>query len=228
MGGMRGPAGKMPAFDMPGRRHAPLHILEHDDYLALRAGAQVLEFDRHGDKVLQLADGSYLKLFRRKRLISSAAWYPYAKRFADNALALAERDVPCPEVTGLYRIPSVGRDAVHYRPLAGQTLRQLIRSGADSAGLRARLGRFVATLHEAGIYFRSLHLGNIVLTPAGTLGLIDIADLRAGRRPIPPQRRRRNLQHLLRDAQDRAWLYPAGDESFDAAYRQQAMKAKHL
>ena len=46
-----------------------MQTLEHDDYLALRAGATVLEHDRYGDKVLQLADGSYLKLFRRKRLI---------------------------------------------------------------------------------------------------------------------------------------------------------------
>jgi tRNA A-37 threonylcarbamoyl transferase component Bud32 len=214
----------MPTFDTPGHRHAPLQTLEHDDYLALRADARVLERDRHGDKVLQLADGSYLKLFRRKRLISSAAWYPYAKRFADNALALAERDIPCPGVIGLYRIPSVSRDAVRYRPLEGQTLRQLVRSGADTAGLRERLGRFVAELHEAGVYFRSLHLGNIVLTPAGTLGLIDIADLRAGRRPIPPHRRRRNLQHLLRDDQDRAWLQAGGDTAFDAAYRQQAQE----
>jgi hypothetical protein len=203
-----------------------LQTLEHDDYLALRADAHVLERDRHGDKVLQLADGSYLKLFRRKRLISSAAWYPYAKRFADNALALAERRIPCPEVMGLYRIPSVSRDAVRYRPLEGQTLRQLIRSGADTTGLRAQLGRFVAELHKAGIYFRSLHLGNIVLTPAGALGLIDIADLRAGQRPIPPHRQRRNLQHLLRDEQDRAWLYPEGDDSFDAAYRQHALELK--
>ncbi|MBI4987964.1 MAG: toluene tolerance protein [Rhodocyclales bacterium] len=201
-----------------------MRILEHDDYLALRADARVLERDRHGDKVLQLIDGSYLKLFRRKRLISSAAWYPYAKRFADNAQALAERGIPCPEVTGLYRIPGVSRDAVRYRPLAGRTLRQLIRAGADSAGLRERLGRFVAGLHEAGIYFRSLHLGNIVLAPDGALGLIDIADLRAGRRPIPPHRRRRNLQHLLRDEQDRAWLHADGDTAFDDAYRQQALE----
>ncbi|MCK6382838.1 MAG: lipopolysaccharide kinase InaA family protein [Rhodocyclaceae bacterium] len=213
----------MPAFDTPGRRHASLQILEHDDYLALRAGARVLERDRYGEKVLALADGSYLKLFRRKRLISSAAWYPYAQRFADNAQALAEREIPCPEVTGLYRIPSLRRDAVRYRPLEGQTLRQLVRSGTDIAALRERLGRFVAELHEAGVYFRSLHLGNIVLTPAGALGLIDIADLRAGPRALPAHRRRRNLQHMLRDGNDRAWLQ--ADTAFDAAYRS-AQKAR--
>lgn len=199
-----------------------LQTLEHDDYLTLRTGAHVLERDRHGDKVLQLSDGSYLKLFRRKRLISSTAWYPYARRFADNAQALAERNIPCPRVIGLYRIPGANRDAVHYHPLAGRTLRELIRSGADTAGLREQLGRFVAGLHEAGIYFRSLHLGNIVLTPDGRLGLIDIADLRAGRNPLPLHRRRRNLQHLLRDDSDRTWLHEGGDTAFDSAYCQQA------
>ena len=89
-----------------------MQILEHDEYLALRADARVLTRDRYGDKVLALADGTILKLFRRKRLISSAAWYPYARRFADNARALAARGIPCPEVTGLYRLPSVRRDAV--------------------------------------------------------------------------------------------------------------------
>ncbi len=199
-----------------------MQTLEHDDYRALRADARVLERDRHGDKVLQLADGSYLKLFRRKRLLSSAAWYPYAKRFADNALALAGRHIPCPAVIGLCRIPSVYRDAVRYRPLAGETLRRLIRAGTEPPDLRERLGRFVARLHHAGIYFRSLHLGNIVLTPEGELGLIDIADLRAGSRPLPGHRRRRNLQHLCRDEQDRAWLYREGDTAFDDAYTQHA------
>ena len=220
MGGMPGRAGKMPHYDtQPARRRTPpLQTLEHDDYLALRAGATVLEHDRYGDKVLQLADGSYLKLFRRKRLISSAAWYPYAQRFADNALELARRQIACPDVIGVCRIPSVSRDAVRYRPLAGQTLRHLVRSGAGTASLRAQLGRFVARLHEAGIYFRSLHLGNIVLTPAGELGLIDIADLRASGNPIPRHRRLRNLKHLLRDEQDRIWIYHAGATAFDRAY----------
>jgi tRNA A-37 threonylcarbamoyl transferase component Bud32 len=199
-----------------------LQILEHDEYLALRADARVLTRDRYGDKVLALADGTILKLFRRKRLISSAAWYPYARRFADNARALAARGIPCPEVTGLYRLPSIRREAVRYRPLAGKTLRQLVRAGADARDLRARLGRFVAGLHQAGIYFRSLHLDNIVLCAGGEFGLIDIADMSAGRRALSASRRRRNLRHLVRVAEDRAWLRPAGDHAFDEAYRRHA------
>ena len=64
------------------------------DYQALRAGAVVLEADGFGEKVLQLADGRILKLFRRKRLLSSALYYPYARRFADNAHKLAAIGVP--------------------------------------------------------------------------------------------------------------------------------------
>ncbi|MDP2170029.1 MAG: toluene tolerance protein [Rhodocyclaceae bacterium] len=183
-----------------------MQTLSHDAYLAMRANATVLERDLHGEKVLHLEDGSYLKLFRRKRLISSAAWYPYAQRFADNANTLAERGIPCPRVIDVFRIPSVARDAVHYWPLAGQTLRQLIQQGDASDDLRERLFRFVGQLHTAGIYFRSLHLGNIVLTPDGPFGLIDIADLRSQARPLFTYQRRRNLQHLQRDPFDRQWL----------------------
>lgn len=201
-----GPAeqAKMPASKTDGL--PPLQTLGHDDYLALRADALVLERDPHGEKVLRLADGSYLKLFRRKRLFSSAAWYPYAQRFADNAAALAERGIPCPTVIGVYRIPSIARDAVHYRPLTGDTLREIMQSNANRPGLREKLGEFVTHLHEAGIYFRSLHLGNIILRPNDTLGLIDIADLRVYRRPLSKSQRERNLRHLYRNPMDHAWL----------------------
>jgi hypothetical protein len=183
-----------------------LQILSHDAYLALRSGATVIERDGHGDKVLQLANGSYLKLFRRKRLISSAAWYPYAERFADNAIALKRRGIACPEVIAVYRIPDIARDAVHYWPLVGKTLRHIVRSESDTAGLHEMLGHFITRLHEAGVYFRSLHLGNIVLTPDEELGLIDIADLKAESRPLSNYQRRRNFQHLNRDPQDQSWL----------------------
>ena len=183
-----------------------MQTLSHDAYLALRANATVLEYDLHGEKVLQLADGNYLKLFRRKRLITSAAWYPYAQRFADNALILKERAIPCPKIVAVYRIQSIRRDAVLYLPLAGRTIRDIIRNGETVPDLRSRLDDFIANLHATGIYFRSLHLGNIVLTPQGALGLIDIADMRTWSRPLHAYQRRRNLKHLHSDPIDCAWL----------------------
>lgn len=189
----------------------PMHPMEHSAYLALRENATVLEADGSGDKVLLLEDGTILKLFRRKRLISSALLFPYAQRFADNIDALKKRDIPCPDVIATYRIASISRDAVRYTPLPGLTIRQVLKEHGESAPLRAEIGAFIAQLHEKGVYFRSLHLGNVVLTPEGTLGLIDIADLRCQKRALSDSKRLRNFAHLLRYGQDKHWLL-GGDE----------------
>ena len=186
-----------------------LKIVEHQDFLELKADAEVLEADLHGEKVLRLADGTILKLFRRKRLITSAAWYPYAQRFVDNAVALQIREIPVPRVISAMRIPSVKRDAVHYQPLEGTTLRQLLRQGLDpktGQALKRRFTEFVIHLHALGIYFRSLHLGNVVLTPSGELGLIDFSDLRVYSRPLPLLMRRRNIQRMLGIDSEREWI----------------------
>lgn len=195
--------------------------LSHEHFLSLREGAQIIEADRFGEKVLRLADGTYLKLFRRKRLLSSAAWYPYAQRFADNAAALAARGIRCPVVIQVFRLPRISRDAVHYRPLAGRTLRQIVHGEPEScpeAALRVRLGEFIASLHDCGVYFRSLHLGNIVLTDEERFGLIDIADLTASTRPLRAYRRKRNFRHLLRYKSDQGWLLADGGDALIAGY----------
>lgn len=183
-----------------------MQALDHSAYLALREGARTLEADSHGDKVLLLPDGSYLKLFRRKRLLSSAAIWPYAQRFADNIKTLQKRGIPCPEIIAIYRVAAIERDAVHYAPLLGETVRHLIQHEIDNDGLRTQLGTFVAKLHACGIYFRSLHLGNIVLTPENTLGLIDVADMACQRLPLRQGQRIRNFQHMLRYSLDKQWL----------------------
>jgi tRNA A-37 threonylcarbamoyl transferase component Bud32 len=197
-----------------------MQALDHETYLKLSADAAVLERDKYGDKVLRLKDGSYFKLFRRKRILSSAMLYPYAQRFADNARLLESRQIPCPSVLGVYRISSLSRDLVHYAPLPGETLRHLYRNGEDPAlrDLRKRLGAFVAGLHDQGIYFRSLHLGNIVLTPDEQLGLIDIADLKGQDPALGKNKRLRNFKHLLRYTEDRDWLLAGQCQDFFDAY----------
>lgn len=179
------------------------------DFQRLSAGATVLEADGYGDKVLRLADGSMLKLFRRKRLISSSAWYPYAQRFADNCARLAELGIPCPTVLAVSRVAEIERDIVHYTPLAGMTVREKLNQGIEEPGegiLRARLGEFVAQLHLNGVLFRSLHFGNIVITPEARLGLIDLSDLSVKRRVLGRYAVLRNLRHLMRYASEWAWL----------------------
>ncbi|HBX57091.1 lipopolysaccharide kinase InaA family protein [Pseudomonas sp. UBA2684] len=195
--------------------------LSHEQFLLLRDKAELLEADHYGEKVLRLVNGNFLKLFRRKRLLSSAALYPYAQRFADNATALQQRGIPCPQVLDVYRISAIQRDAVHYLPLPGQTLRQITDTHAKEQ-LRQQLGKFIAQLHASGIYFRSLHLGNIVLTPEGELGLIDIADLQAQRSALGKTKRLRNFRHILRDPRDQDWLLENKNSRFFESYLRHA------
>lgn len=196
-----------------------MRTVGHDEYLRLREGARTIEADRYGDKVLLLPDETYVKLFRRKRLLTSAAFYPYAVRFSENLAALTQLSIPCPTMIALYRITLIDRDAVHYKPLVGRTLRHIVQAGpnaADAECLRLALAEFVARLHGLGVYFRSLHLGNIVLTPVNTLGLIDVADMSLRQRSLGRLLRMRNMKHLLRYPVEGMWLCEGG--SFFDAY----------
>ncbi|MDY0250644.1 MAG: toluene tolerance protein [Pseudomonas sp.] len=185
-----------------------MHKLDHNDYLTLRENCKVIEQDGFGDKVMILQDGTFLKLFRRKRLITSAAIWPYAQRFADNAKKLEELGIPCPKIIQVYRIPSIERDGVHYHPLPGTTLRDLYRGDIEYPDdLRERFLKFVEHIQDLGVYFRSIHLGNVVLTPDGEIGLIDISDMKIFRRPLSQSQRKRNFVHMMKDTQDREWLH---------------------
>lgn len=178
--------------------------LTKQEYQVLREGATVIEADSFGEKVLLLSDGTYLKLFRARHLLSLARIYPYSKRFVRNALKLAEKGIPTVTVIELFRIPCIHRTAVHYSPLTGKTLKKL----GDNIDLILinKLGSFIRELHEKGIHFRSLHMGNIVVTPENRLGLIDVADMKIYRKPLAREFRIRNFQHTARYPEDMATL----------------------
>ncbi|ALI01946.1 3-deoxy-D-manno-octulosonic acid kinase [Pseudomonas sp. FW306-02-F02-AA] len=162
-------------------------------------GARVLEADSFGPKVFLLPDGNILKLFRRKRLLSSALFRPYSKRFIDNAARLEKLGIPTLQTLTLHQLDTPGMTAVLYRPLPGETLRQLAdKNGFDWQQTLPALTAFIRELHAAGVYFRSLHLGNIVVTPGNQFGLIDVADMRFLRGPLPQHLVKRNLQHFAR------------------------------
>ncbi|WP_179695705.1 toluene tolerance protein [Pseudomonas moraviensis] len=162
-------------------------------------GARILEADSYGPKVYLLQDGNILKLFRRKRFFSSALWRPYSKRFIDNAAGLQRLGVPTLQVLQLYQLQAPGMTAVLYRPLPGETLRQIAsKEGFSWPQALPDLASLIRNLHESGIYFRSLHLGNIVVTPDNRMGLIDVADMRFLRAPLPRYLIKRNLQHFAR------------------------------
>jgi tRNA A-37 threonylcarbamoyl transferase component Bud32 len=183
----------------------------------LTQDAAILEQDRYGIKVLRLGSGTMLKIFRVKSWFSSAVFRPYSWRFFRNAQRLSRLGVPTVTPLALYRLSERGKTAVEYQPLPGITVRQVLAEGQRPA-LAVELGRFVAGLHAKGVYFRSLHLGNIILTPDERLGLIDVADTRFYTSPLSHRQRLRNFKHLRRLQQDRTMLDTLGWQDFCEGY----------
>ncbi|MHC4948495.1 MAG: BUD32 family EKC/KEOPS complex subunit [Planctomycetota bacterium] len=172
-------------------------------------GAVVLGRDRYGRNLLRRPDGRYVKLMRqRSRPLSTAAYRPYALRFVRNTRRLAARGVTTVAVREVFRAPCERRDGVVYDPLPGTDLRAVLAAGGRDDVLDAFAG-FLADLHDRGVYFRALRLGNVLVLPDGRFALVDVADCRFATRPLGPWRRGRNFRPLVGDPVDAALLAPA-------------------
>jgi len=175
----------------------------------LTAQARVIEADGVGPKVLQLADDSFLKLFRGRRWYTAGYFNPYSERFALNSDQLRSMGIATPQILNLYQLND-GSSAVRYQPLPGRTIRQALQSmpsAVDREILVRRFGQFLGILHEKGVYFRSLHLGNVLLMDNDAFGLIDVADMRILPSPLSLSLRQRNLRHMQRYPEDHDWLF---------------------
>jgi len=84
--------------------------------------------------------------------------------------------------------------------------------------LLSRVATFLAQLHQKGIFFRSIHLGNIVLTPENNFALIDIADVRFRNHPLGYWHCQRNLLHLLKNSSDQCYYQCYGFMDFIDEY----------
>lgn len=188
----------------------PLSAAEAEDLIA---SAELLEQDRFGPKVYALKDGRILKLFRSKRRLSSNAWLPYVKRFITNAEKFRARGIPSVRCLRWGKAPSLQRDYVLYERLPGECLRHVEAIDGQA------LGHFFGELHEKGIYFRSCHLGNILLLEEGQFGVIDVANTRFRPWPLSARARRRNFTHLRRLPKDRKRL-DSLEDAFAAGYRE--------
>lgn len=205
----------------------PVQKLATADLEHMSSAAQIIEEDGLGPKVLRLTDGSFLKLFRRRRWYTSGSFNPYSERFAVNSEQLRQMGIPTPQILNLYRLDD-GSSAVHYAPLPGHTLRQVLQSITAPAVRQAlveRFGKFMAQLHEKGVYFRSLHLGNVLVLEDGEFGLIDLADLRIYPTPLSLSLRQRNLRHMQRYTVDKRWLFEDHLEALLQGYAVTASKS---
>ena len=193
------------------------------DFELLRSGSEVLSRDEYGEKVLRTPDGRIIKLFRRKRLLSSALLWPYAKRFARASRLLQARGIPSVIVTDVFRVPAIKRHAVVYPQLPGEVLRSVLeREPARAEALLERLAHVLAQLHERGVYFRAAHFGNFLVAQNDQLALIDISEARFSRGSLRTSLRARNFKPLISYPEDAASLRGFGIQRFLRHYAKAA------
>ncbi|MCK5543245.1 MAG: hypothetical protein KAI40_11195 [Desulfobacterales bacterium] len=190
--------------------------------------AQVLTKDTYGDKVIKLKDGRIAKLFRLKRIMSSALLWPYAKRFVRGAEILKKYNIPTVSVTDLFKVPSIKRDMVVYQPLKGRSLRDLIKENNKNVSkLILEFASFFANLHDKGIYFRAIHFNNVFITEKGKFGLIDISDLYYSFMPLIISKRVRNFKPIFHYKEDREALdFFSLDKFLDIYCKSSRLKSK--
>jgi Lipopolysaccharide kinase (Kdo/WaaP) family len=177
-------------------------LMTQAELAILQASGKTLEQDERGIKVTLLPDGNMLKVFRLRGWFSSSLIYSNARSFCRNAQRLHERNIPTVNIIQLIHLKGSTNTAVLYQPLTGETLNSLVKDNKLTVPQCEALGVFIAKLHRLGIHFKSLHFGNIVLSPQGDFGLIDIADMRIFPWALHTSTRLRGFKRLLRYQQD--------------------------
>lgn len=175
--------------------------LSREALASLMEQATVIEKDKKGPKVAVLSDGQFLKYFYRKRFFNRELLAPAAVKFARNAYQLEQLDIPTLKVKSLHRIVGETHTVAIYSPLPGRTLRDIVNSNEADVNLMYRLGVFLARVQRRGIYFRSIHPGNIIVNGM-EFGLIDILDMRFHSWSLSRWARRRNWRHFFRYPQE--------------------------
>ena len=87
-----------------------------------------------------------------------------------------------------------------------------MKAGLIDEALVYQVGAFVAKIQALGIYVRGLHIGNMVLTPNGELGLIDVSEFSIYWH-LSRYRRLRNFARFWRSKQDK---YAFGEKNISA------------
>lgn len=169
-------------------------------------------------KLMQLPDGRMVKVFPRGAIWSSRWWRPAAVQFVSAAQELERLGVPTVSVLQRVAVGRLKRDVVIYAPLAGETLRDAMENAQQAPALFDRYAAFLAELHQKGVFFRGIHFGNIIVTPNGAMGLVDLAPARFYGRPLSVAKRVRNLAHIIDNRLDRQRVQELGQERLIESY----------
>lgn len=178
--------------------------------------SKVLVKEPKGVKVLETPEEHIIKIFMPRKSFSSAKLWPHALRFARNAKRLQARGVSSITIKKICYCWEKDFHIAVYPKLPGDEVRQLVHSGNTT--ILEKLPAYLADLHAQGIFFRGIHLGNVLLQTNGEFSLIDIVDVRFKRNGLNAWQCARNIAHLLSDKNDQHIFTQQAINDFITAY----------
>lgn len=176
--------------------------ISHAEYKDLEKSGRLID-TKHGYPAIILhSDKTITKVWAKKaKFFSSARFFPYAKRFISNAARLEQKGVAVPVLLEHLTIKGTPVHLVRYEELAGNSIRCLLKNAPSEVDMRG-LAQFIFALHQQGIFFRAIHLGNVIQMPNGDFGLIDFTDVSFYSKPLSHQLRASNIATPLRYRSD--------------------------
>ena len=116
-----------------------------------------------------------IKIFNVRGYISSGFFNTYASRIIKNSIKLKDHEISSIEITNELAFQYNNRlSGVSYKYIPGKTYRDL--GNKITKEMITDLAKYISIIHKKGIYFRAMHLGNILLHNK-KLFLIDIAKI---------------------------------------------------
>ena len=133
------------------------------------------EADDLGDRKTFHKKNEVIKIFITRGRITSGFLNSYANRFIKNSIKLKEHEISSIEITSELAFQYNNRlSGVSYKYIPGKTYRDL--GNKITKEMITDLAKYISIIHKKGIYFRAMHLGNILLHNK-KLFLIDIAKI---------------------------------------------------
>jgi tRNA A-37 threonylcarbamoyl transferase component Bud32 len=171
-------------------------------------------------KLIENSNGEITKIFYpKKRWRSSNRRRPYALRFYKNATLLSTHGIQAPHITSLKYCPDMKTYMISYKKIPGENVRVLMKQNEKT--LLTDVAKYIATLHQKGIFFRALHLENL-LYQQGEFILIDIDDVTFKNKPLNFRYRYRNLKHMFLVNEDKEVWNTENIKNFMELYFQYA------
>lgn len=162
-------------------------------------------------KMFETPDGMIIKVFYpRKKRYSSNSLKPYALRFCQNAERLRSLGFNTPIIHSIQHCAELHTYVIAYKKLHGQDARVLAQQDRT---IIDKVAAYIGDLHNQGIFFRSLHLENL-LYDYKTFSLLDIVDVQFKKKSLSFFLRYRNLKHMFRILDDRKFWKQFGIKPF--------------